>query len=358
MRSKGRLLPFLLFCLLCPLCTSSMGCLTCRPCVKAVGGADVPRELEKMSLPPYVIEPPDILLIDTLRVVPLPPYKIEPLDVLLVQATNTLPNEPISGLFGIEPSGTINLGVSYGAVRVAGMTTDEARAAIEKQLQGVLKGARVLVTLAQSRAMQLVRGEHLVRPDGTVSLGAYGSVYVAGLTLEAAKAEIEGFLTQFLLKPEISVDVYAYNSKFYYIILDGGGYGQTVYRLPVTGNETVLDAISQINGLPAVSSPKKIWVARPTHGLDCGEAEQVLPVDWRAVAQCGSARTNYQLYPGDRVYVQADSLITLDNLLAKILSPIERVFGVTLLGQQTILSFDRSLRSGATGGTGNGGLGF
>src|SRR5262245_61255400 len=39
---------------------------------------DLPRELAKVPMPPYVIEPPDILLIDAIRVVPLPPYKIAP----------------------------------------------------------------------------------------------------------------------------------------------------------------------------------------------------------------------------------------------------------------------------------------
>jgi polysaccharide export outer membrane protein len=336
-----------MFALLCLLGASGTGCVSCRPCAKAHEAIpDVPHELEKMSLPDYVIEPPDILLIDAVRTVPLPPYKIEPLDVLVIQATNTLPNEPISGLYGVEPEGSINLGPTYGTVRVAGMTTEEARAAIEKQLKGVLKEPRVMVALAQSRAMQQVRGEHLVRPDGTVGLGTYGSVHVAGMTLEEAKVTIEAYLARYLQNPQISVDVFAYNSKFYYIILDGGGYGQTIYRLPVTGNETVLDALSQINGLPAVSS-KKIWVARPHSGHDCGE--EVLPVKWREVAQCASVATNYQLYPGDRVYVKADGLITTDNWVAKILSPIERVLGVTLLGQQTVLSFDRSLQSSRAG---------
>jgi hypothetical protein len=35
--------------------------------------------------------------------------------------------------------------------------------------------------------------------------------------------------------------------------------------------------------------------------------------------------------------------------VAKVLSPVERVFGVTLLGQQTILSFDRGLQQGRGG---------
>jgi polysaccharide export outer membrane protein len=323
--------------------------MSCHPCAKAVVG-DVPRELEKQTLPPYVIEPPDILLIDAIRVVPLPPYRIEPLDALLIQATNTLPNEPINGVYGIEPGGTVNLGPSYGSVRVASMTTEQARQAIEGQLKVVLKEPKVLVALAQSRAMQQIRGEHLVRPDGTIGLGTYGSVNVTGMTIEEAKAAIEAHLSVYLLKPEVALDVYAYNSKVYYIIFDGGGYGQQVYRLPITGNETVIDAISQLNGLPAVSSKKHIWVARPSR---CAQGkEQILPVDWQAVVKCGSTCTNYQLYPGDRVYVHADSLITFDNWVAKIVSPVERVFGVTLLGQQTILSFDRSIQKsrGLNGG--------
>ena len=45
----------------------------------------VPRELEKISLPPYVIEPPDILMINAVKVVPKPPHKIEPFDGLLIR---------------------------------------------------------------------------------------------------------------------------------------------------------------------------------------------------------------------------------------------------------------------------------
>src|SRR5262249_42111233 len=66
----------------------------------------LPRELAKVSLPSYVIEPPDILQIDALRVVPLPPYRVEPLDGLLIQATDVRPEEPISGIFTIAPEGT------------------------------------------------------------------------------------------------------------------------------------------------------------------------------------------------------------------------------------------------------------
>src|SRR5439155_14223725 len=40
---------------------------------------DLPRELDKVSLPAYRIEPPDVLLIEAVKAVPKPPYKVEPL---------------------------------------------------------------------------------------------------------------------------------------------------------------------------------------------------------------------------------------------------------------------------------------
>src|SRR5690606_5284133 len=135
---------------------------------------------------------------------------------------------------------------------------------------------------------------------GTVNLGTYGSVYVAGLTLVQARAEIERHLSGFLQDPEISIDVFAYNSKVFYIITEGAGLGEQVNRFPITGNETVLDSISVMNGLSRVAS-KQIWIARPApDGVGCG---QMLPVCWSDIARGASTATNYQLLPGDRLFI-------------------------------------------------------
>jgi polysaccharide export outer membrane protein len=220
-------------------------------------GGPSPRELCKVSLPPYVIEPPD---------------------VLLIESTQGLKDQPI-------------------------------------------------------------RGQHLVRPDGTVSLGMYGSVHVAGMTIEQAKEAIIRVLRRRITDATIdnlNVDVIAYNSKFYYVITDGGGYGEQVYRLPIYGSETVLDAIGQINGLPPVASKRHIWLARraPGHGVS------QMPVDWIAITQYGSTETNYQVLPGDHIYVRAEKLIKIDSGIAKELSPIERVLGAVLLGSSTVNSIN------------------
>jgi polysaccharide export outer membrane protein len=330
-----------------------------------VGPLPFPRELDKVSLPDYVIEPPDVLVLDTLRVVPLPPYHIDTLDAILIQVSDALPDQPISGLYPVDPEGTVNLGFNYGSVRVVGMTLAEARDAITKHLQNALKpGYQVNVALGQTRAQQQIRGEHLVRLDGKVTLGTYGSVRVAGLTIEQARSVIEAHLSQFLQKPEVSVDIAGFNSKVFYLIIDGAGLIPTqVSRFPITGNETVLDALSgafspgaQTLGIPAISARDRIWVARPGPAdMDC---EQILPVDWRAIIEGGRTRTNYQLLPGDRIYVQADRLIKFDTYLARVLQPIERILGVQLLLESVIEGWQSISRGGTgTGGTGGTGLG-
>jgi len=155
--------------------------------------------------------------------------------------------------------------------------------------------------------------------------------------LDQARDNIKGFLgTRFGSSPEafaVIVDVAAYNSKWYYVITDGGGYGEQVFPFPITGSETVLDAIGHIQGLPAVASKRDIWVAR--RSPHCGP-EQVLCVNWTAITQWGDTTTNYQVMPGDRIYVMAQRIIRADTILAKALAPIERLFGITLLGAQTV----------------------
>jgi polysaccharide export outer membrane protein len=214
---------------------------------------------------------------------------------------------------------------------------------------------------------QLIDGPHLVKPDGYVNLGTYGEVYVTGMTLEQirdvvairlAELKIKGILPEDAVDPnakpkelpasvlrrEVAVDVLTYNSKWYYVIIDGGGYGQRIARIEFTGNETVLDAIAKIGGLPPESSTKNIWIARATPA-DCTKP-MILPVDWRGITKAGFSRTNYQVYPNDRIFVKADPLIATDIGISKIVSPVERLFGVTLLGSSTINSIKNGGRNG------------
>ena len=297
-----------------------------------------PAELAKVSLPDYIIEPPDILLIEGIRVVPKPPYEIQPQDILQIVVLGTTPDRPIAGQFLVEPSGIVNLGPGYGSVQVAGLTTDEAAEAIRKLLLRDLNSAEVAVSLFQMAGQVLITGEHLVGPDGTVNLGLFGRIYVAGMSLDQARAAIEEQLSEHFEDPKISLDVFVYNSKFFYVINEGAGFGETVARIPITGNETVLDAIAAVGGLDQTASTK-LWISRPAPaGTAC---DQVLPIDWRAITRGAATSTNYQLLPGDRLFIAQDRLLALNNAVSRLLNPFERAIGFTLLTSQTIQNLQR-----------------
>jgi polysaccharide export outer membrane protein len=251
----------------------------------------------RISLPPYIVEPPDVLLIDSLRVIPKAPFKIQPLDVLQIEVVGTKHDQPIKGLFLIEPGGMVNLGPGYGKAKVSGLSLEEAADAITAQLKKTLNNPEVSVTLNESGGQQQISGKHLIGPDGTINLGTYGSVYVAGLTIREAKEAIEKHLTEYLESPLVSVDVSAYNSKVYYVITHGPN-GDSVQRFGITGNETVLDAISQVKGLSDLGR-KEIWIARP---MQSGQ-DQILKVNWKDITS-GANNTNYQVLPGDRIFIE------------------------------------------------------
>jgi protein involved in polysaccharide export with SLBB domain len=316
-------------------------------------GPCVPTEKDKSSLPPYRVEPPDILYIEALRTVPKPPYHIQAGDELSIVA---VPAE--SGLDGpgfvVDPEGRIDLGPTYqqaAKVHVGGLTTDEATLRVREAVATMFNEPDISLTLVQSSALQPITGENLVSPDGTINLGTYGLVYVAGLTLPQVKAAVDAHLEAYLDRPQVAVSVFSYNSKVYYVITQGAGQGDQITRLPVTGNETVLDAISQINGLSPLSS-KKIWIARPApSGAGC---DVILPVDWSEITAGAATATNYQLMPGDRVFIAENKLIALDSVLNRLLTPVERLFGTTLLGTQTIQTINRFPQGFSTLGGGGG----
>jgi polysaccharide export outer membrane protein len=234
---------------------------------------------------------------------------------------------------------------------VTGVTPEQAQEEVRRVMAMHVQDPVVSLSLIEMSGKQQIAGQHLVGPDGTVTLGSYGGVPVVGLTLAEAKLAIEQHLTRYLEDPEIAVDVFAYNSMVYYVVTEGAGFGDGVTKFPITGNDTVLDAISNINGLTQVSS-KRIWIARPSpENGDC----QLLPVDWQAVSAYGSTATNYQLMPGDRVFVAEDGLVATDTYLAKMLAPLERAMGFTLLATGTATRLSGKVLQGGGNPQGTGG---
>ncbi|MEM1069813.1 MAG: SLBB domain-containing protein [Planctomycetota bacterium] len=202
----------------------------------------------------------------------LPPHKLQPGDALLVEPANferdlRLPADQI-----VLADGTVDLG-PFGRIVVAGRSLEEAESLIEQQI------------VYQSRKQKTDCVEFAM--NDTESSASAGPV----------PDECDGIVINVRLLEPVH--------QFYVL-----GEVNAPGSYPLTGSETVLDAIVNAGGLTSSANPCQILLARPTDPCEC---RVTLPVCYREIVQMGNTATNYQLQPGDRVFVASRSC--LDELM-------------------------------------------
>jgi hypothetical protein len=122
-------------------------------------------------------------------------------------------------------------------------------------------------------------------------------VVVAGKTVEEIASLVRAaFQTSAPEIGPITVRLINRVSKVYYVLGEVNAPGS----FPVQGRETVLDAIITAGGLTERASRRNIILSRPTEPHGC---RIVLPICYREIVQLGDTSTNYQLAPGDRIFV-------------------------------------------------------
>lgn len=136
-----------------------------------------------------------------------------------------------------------------------------------------------------------------VLPDGNIELGRYGRLRVAGKSVEEIEAEVQGIIRRETKDAgPITVRLIGRQSKVFYVLGEVNAPG----AYPLSGRETVLDAIVAAGGLTDQANQSRITYSEPTPPDSC---RVVLPVCYRDIVQLGDTSTNYQLKPGDRIYV-------------------------------------------------------
>jgi protein involved in polysaccharide export with SLBB domain len=158
-------------------------------------------------------------------------------------------------------------------------------------------GDVLLVTPADLDSPVRLPSDQTVLPDGRIDLGKYGRVPVAGKSVD----EIETIVAAAVKAktPEagqINVRLIGRQSKVYYVL----GQVNAPGAFPLQGRETVLDGLVAAGGLNIRASRDNIILSRPTPPDGC---RVVLPVCYRQIVQLGDTTTNYQLQPGDRIFV-------------------------------------------------------
>src|SRR4029453_19403180 len=101
---------------------------------------DMRRELSKVVLPTYTIQPPDILVVEAIHIVPRSPYALRTGDLLAITVQGTLPDAPVSGAYSVQPGGIVNLGAPYGSAKVAGLSPEQAQDEVRRIMAMHVKG--------------------------------------------------------------------------------------------------------------------------------------------------------------------------------------------------------------------------
>jgi polysaccharide export outer membrane protein len=277
---------------------AACGCQTVKTPEEKIANSNIPNEFKKVSMPDYVVEPPDLIVVEVLE---------------------ALPGRPISGERLVRPDGRISLSF-YGDVYVAGLTVPEVKEKIVLHLRKFLHDEQLGLIKSDEET-----GEPILDPK----------------TNEYVRIEPRD-------SDRVFVDVTAYNSKNYYVLGDVAVPG----KLPITGNETVLDALQFANGLMPTAAPQNIRLVRPAPPGAC--CEQTLPVNLAAITSGGDPTTNYQLMPGDRIIVYRDPIVRITVFIDRLAAPFQTVIGSMLQYSFTVRSikFLSAPITGAGGTTG------
>ena len=159
--------------------------------------------------------------------------------------------------------------------------------------------------------------DQTVQADGTIDMGAYGRLQVAGRSVPEIEKHAQAMILHHeTLKQQHRLASYGGNapaqeqnvdfgvtvrlvnqeSAMFYVLGEVNAPGS----YPLTGHETVLDALIAAGGLAGKANEHKIILSRPRLS---GQPRVILPICYHQVVQLGETTTNYQIQPGDRIYV-------------------------------------------------------
>jgi protein involved in polysaccharide export with SLBB domain len=166
-------------------------------------------------------------------------------------------------------------------------------------------GDTLLVLPARLDSPLRLPGDQPVLQDGTIDLGEFGRPVVAGKTIPQVEAEVRQLVAARVTdKDEANLNVRLVGrvSKVFYVLGEVNAPG----AFPLSGRETVLDGVITAGGITRRASTRNIILSRPTPPEGC---RIVLPICYDNIVQLGDTSTNYQLQPGDRIYIPSKGMM-------------------------------------------------
>jgi protein involved in polysaccharide export with SLBB domain len=163
-------------------------------------------------------------------------------------------------------------------------------------------------------------GQYPINSEGKIEYKYVGDVNVAGLTKDQLKERLSKILSEYLLEPDIDVQIVSYLSKVFYVVGEVGRPGKFYMR----GNTiTVREALVQ-SGLPTYASAmRRCRLITP----DKIGKDNYTEVDVYKLLYEGDLRQDLVMKPADVLYVPATILAKAIRVITPVTEPVTNTVG-------------------------------
>lgn len=175
------------------------------------------------------------------------------------------------------------------------------------QLQVTVYGHADLSTPPASNQTQYV-----VRPDGKLSFPLLGELSVEGKSVAAVTRELQTRLAEYLVRPQVSVNVTKLGTTRVYVL----GEVRKPGLYEIEKSHTLLDALGKAEGFTEMAAKKKVFVIRR------GKQEAFLRVNLNNLLTKGDVSQNIVLGEGDCIYLTSNNKISFAKDIMPFLSGI------------------------------------
>lgn len=179
------------------------------------------------------------------------------------------------------------------AVALIALASDTPKPAVPANAPGYVIGAQDILSVNVWKEPDLSSSVP-VRPDGKISLPLLNDIQAAGLTPMQLADSINEKLKKFISAPQVSVVVTAVNSQHIYILGEVARPG----AMPLLGDMTILQAISNAGGLSPFANAKGIYVLRTENGT-----QQRFAFNYKQAIKGGAGAQDIALKAGDTIVV-------------------------------------------------------
>jgi polysaccharide biosynthesis/export protein len=164
-----------------------------------------------------------------------------------------------------------------------------------------------------------IKRELVVRPDGRISMDLIGDVDVRGHTIPEVRTEIARRLKEFIVQPDVTVELKRSESRIFYIF----GEVRRPGAYPLIGDVTAVYALGMAGGSTILASEDSSSLVRPSP-----EGKQTYPIYFNSITHKGEGVTNYILQPGDVVYVPPSVSGSIGYAIMNFFFPLQAILGL------------------------------